>query len=123
MAEIKLKKFQIVMVDEKRTFVKYEGVENKSSRPFLVVKADHYGSFFTACPLTDAQTAKKYPKLAKKSYLLVNVLDEESYLKTNFPITFPKSYIDDGIIVPIDRHLNKSQRKIAIKLLQESFLD
>lgn len=118
-----LKKFQIVMIDEKRTFLQYEGVEKKGPRPFLVVRTDLYGNFFIACPLTDIETANKWPKEKRKSYLETNVMKGQSFIKMNFPVIMPKSYIDDGIVVLIDRHLNKSQRSIALKLLKESYDD
>ncbi len=121
--ESRLKKFQFVMIDEKRTWINYEGIEEKGPRPFLIVRPDIYGKYLIACPMTDQKSACMWPKEAKKSYLATENLGNESFIKMNMPMIFPKSFIEEGIIVPMNRHLNKSQRNIAIKLLKESFDD
>ncbi len=121
--EKRLKKFQFVLIDEKNTWIKYDGVEQKGPRPFLVVRSDLYGKYFIACPMTDKDSVLLWPKVAKKSYLKIEYLGKESFIKMNMTMLFPKEFIEQGIIIPIDRHLNKSQRNIAIKLLKDSFDD
>lgn len=118
-----LKKFQIVMINEKETHIEYCGVDKKGPRPYLVVRANLYGKNFMACPLTDVETANKWPKEKKKSYLETNVMGEASFIKMNFPNIFSNKYIETGAVKPIDKHLNKSQRNVAIRLLKESFDD
>lgn len=120
---IQLKKFQIIMIDEKRTHVLYNGCDKKGPRPYLIVRPDIYGGWFTACPLTDVETANKWPKQMKKSYLETNVMGDTSYIKMNFPVIFKKDIICQGIAIPMDKNLNKSQRNIAMKLLKEAFDD
>lgn len=60
--EIKLRKFQYILIDEKRTFIEYPGVEEKGPRPYLIVRASVYGNLFIACPLTDVESFKKLLK-------------------------------------------------------------
>ncbi len=121
--ESRLKKFQFVMIDEKRTWIEYDGIEEKGPRPFLIVRSDLYGKYIIACPMTNKESACMWPKEAKKSYLVTEYLGSDSFIKMNMPMIFPKKLIKEGIIVPIDRHLNKSQRNIAMRLLKESFDD
>lgn len=121
--ETKIKKFQFIMIDEKRTHLIYPGVEEKGPRPFLVVRSDLYGNFFLACPVTDRETADKWIKEKRKSYLLINTFGEENYVKMNFPVVFSKALIKEGIAIPIDKHLNKSLRNVSMRLLKEAFDD
>ncbi len=121
--EIKLKKYQFMFIDEKRTSIKYEGVEEKGPRPFLVVRPSMYGNLFIACPITDAETHSKQTKSVRKSYLKIEFDGKESYIKMNMPIIFDYSIIKEGIAKPIDRFLNKSIRNVALRLLKESFDD
>ncbi len=123
MEDIKLRKFQFIVIDEKRTWLNYDGVEKKDPRPFLVVRPSMYGRYFIACPITDVKTFQNADKNMRKSYLKIKFNDQESYVKMNFPLIFPFSHFEDKIAIPIDAHLNKSLRGVAIQLLKESFDD
>ncbi len=118
-----LKKFQFVMIDEKKTWFKYPGVEDKGSRPYLVVRSNIYGNLFMACPVTDVKTVMKTDKNIRKAYLKIEYSNQESYVKMNLPLVFHNQLINDGIVTSVDRHLNKSLRNVALRLLKESFDD
>ena len=55
---MQINKFQFISVDEKNAGIKYEGVEEKGCRPYLVVRTDIKEGYFIAVPLTDAKTDK-----------------------------------------------------------------
>lgn len=101
----KLKKFQLVMIDEKRTHVLYHEVMDKGPRPYIVIRADLYGQFFMAVPITDIVTKNKQLKKTQQYYLETEVTGETSYAKMNFPIIFHKKLINEGIVIPIDKYL------------------
>lgn len=121
--DVKLRKWQIVMIDEKNTHVRYAGCECKGPRPYLVLRADLYGQFFSAVPLTDTETKNRQTKKIQYYYLETNVMGDTSYAKMNFINTFHKDLIIKGIVKPIEKNLNKSQRSIAIKLAQKALED
>ena len=110
------------MIDEKRTHIEYDGVQEKGPRPYLVVKSNLYNTLFMACPTTTKEPKHKWDEEISKSYLEYE-FGNGSYIKMNLVTMFPLGLIEKGIVTPIDRHLNKSYRNIAIKLLKESFDD
>ncbi len=121
MEEINLKKFQFVLVDEKKTWIKYPGVEDKGPRPYLVVRSNLYGKLFVACPMLSWKDIPEQKKSKIKSSLRLDFDEKPSHIKMNLPVIFPMKFIEQGVVHPIDKHLNKSLRKIAIKLLKDSF--
>ncbi len=133
--DIKLSKFQFVLVDEKETHIDYPGVKEKGPRPYLVVRSNIFGNIFMACPLTSSKIDKyisdrlkdigvssdELRKKAKKYNLVIDYDGVESFIKMGLPIAFKTTQIKEGKIILLDKHLNKSLRKVAIKILKESF--
>lgn len=118
-----LKKFQFILIDEKKTHISYPGVEDKGPRPYLVVRSNIHGKGFMACPITSVESVQKTSKKKRKSFLEIDYDGEPSYVLMHLPLAFRTTIIDDGIVTIIDKHLNKSLRNVAIRLLKESFDD
>lgn len=74
------------------------------------MRASVYDNLFIACPLTDVESFKKASKNTRKSYLKIEFDGKESYIKMNTPFIFRYLEIERGIVVPIDKNLNKSKR-------------
>ncbi len=121
--EIDLKKFQFILVDEKKTYINYQGVENKGPRPYLVVKNNIYGKLIMACPITSVESMQKINKNKRKTFLEIDYDGKPSYVMMHLPIPFRLSQFEDETITKINKHLNKSLRNVAIRLLKESFDD
>lgn len=115
-----LKKFQFNEIDEKRIYIKYEGIKLKKSRPYLVINPQinqcFKCSFFLAVPLTKVVNEASDFKKEGKFWLRFNY-QEPSFIKMDFPVIFPYSYLESGIVKPINKFLNPSKRKIAMKLM------
>lgn len=138
-SNILLQKFQFIMVNEKETYIDYPGVKDKGPRPYLVVRANLFGKLFLACPISSSKiedhvkfkklasevagdiTKEEFLKKAKRYNLVIDFDGVESFVKMGLPIPFSTKLINEGKIVPLEKHLKKSLRNVAIKLIQDSF--
>lgn len=113
-------KFQFIMVDEKYVNIKYDGVENKGPRPYMVIRTGIKQGYFLACPFTTINNEKGFKK-DKGYYWITYKLQKESYIKLDHLILFKNDSIGNGVET-IDKHLDANLKKLVINKLH-SFID
>ncbi len=112
-----MKKFQFILVDEEKSNISYTGVENKGSRPYLVVKHSIKQGYFLACPLTDVMSPYGTNKTPSKFWISF-LFKKESYIKLDQIVIFSNDDLKNNIKL-VNKFLDPKLRKIALKKIVE----
>lgn len=115
----KIKKFQYVFIDEACTKISYDGIENKGSRPYLVIKKKMFKRGFIAVPLTSVKSKiTNLNKKQRKEWIKVKLEENDpSYIKLDKQRYFSKKKINK-CITPKNLFLKESEKKEAKKILK-----
>ena len=119
-SNVKLRKFQYVMIDEKNANIKYNGVENKGRRPYLVINPRMKKHTFAAVPLTSVKSKVTGKKKPKQDFWVKTKLEKNnsSFIKVNAFRKFSKDGIQNYVF-PQELYLKGSQRKKVKKYLKQ----